>query len=127
MAYRSGHGGGCCGINHIRNFTAGGMGGGFNRGIPTREELRALIGDRGGRWNNPRGRSMLLEVVLTNRQCAAHPDLPVMLQEEGFKLVSRFSNPNSGNICNVFHYNKHPRSLTQRLPFPIVERLVQEE
>lgn len=118
MAYRSSHGGGCCGINHIRGFSRGGMAGYRpSLGIPTREELRELM--RPG--NTAANRGMLLEVVLTNNQCRQHPNVPVMLQEEGFKLVNRFLNPNSGNICNVFHYNKSPRSLTSRLPFPIVE------
>jgi hypothetical protein len=116
MAYRASHGGGCCGINHIRNFSPAP----WNRGgIPTREELRAMM--RQG--NTAANRGMLLEVVLTNKQCRQHPNLPVMLQEEGFKLVNRFLNPNSGNICNVFHYNKSPRSLTSRLPFPLVEAI----
>ncbi len=117
MAYRSSHGGGCCGINHIRGFSGGGMAGYQPLGIPTREELRELM--RPG--NTAANRGMLLEVVLTNNQCRQYPGVPVMLQEEGFKLVNRFLNPNSGNICNVFHYNKSPRSLTSRLPFPIVE------
>lgn len=116
MAYRARHGGGCCGINHIRNF-----GGAYGYGIPTREELRDMM--RQG--NTVANRGMLLEVVLTNNQCRRYPDLPVMLQEEGFKLVNRFLNPNSGNICNVFHYNKSPRSLTSRLPFPLVEAIEQ--
>lgn len=121
MAYRAGHGGGCCGINHIRGFGGGGMGGYHRVGVPTREELREMM--RPG--NMAANRGMLLEVVLTNNQCRQNPNVPIMLQEEGFKLVNRFLNPNSGNICNVFHYNKSPRSLTSRLPFPIVEPLEQ--
>jgi hypothetical protein len=117
MAYRSAHGGGCCGINHIRGFSDAYR----NRGNPTREELREMM--RTG--NMAANKGMLLEVVLTNTQCRQYPNLPIMLQEEGFKLVNRFLNPNSGNICNVFHYNKSPRSLTSRLPFPLVEAIEQ--
>lgn len=107
MAYRVGHGGGCCGVNHIRDAGT----------LRSEEELDNLI--RGTRQGATKG--MLVEIVLTNRQCQRRPELPVMIQRKGFKLVSRFLNPNSGNICNVFHYNRRPRSLTARLPFPIVE------
>ena len=109
MAYRAGHGGRCCGINNIVDAGS----------IRNEEEIDNLI--RGSRQGATRG--MLLEIVLTNRQCTRRPELPVMIQRKGFKLVSRFLNPNSGNICNVFHYNRRPRSLTARLPFPIVEAI----
>lgn len=107
MAARRTHGGGCCGINHISGFGGG----------ETKEHLLALIGTESRR----RTRSMILEVVLTNGQCKQYPNHPKWLQELGFKLVSRFCNPNSGNICNVFHYNKYPKSLTSSLPFKLVE------
>lgn len=107
MAFRTSHGGRCCGINNI-------VGAGS---IRNEEEIDNLIS--GTRQYATKG--MLIEIVLTNRQCTARPELPVMIQRKGFKLVSRFLNPNSGNICNVFHYNKSPRSLTSRLPFPIVQ------
>ena len=107
MAYRTNHGGGCCGVNHIREAGS----------IRNEEEIDTLL--QGTRQYAKKG--MLVEIVLTNRQCQQRPELPVMIQRKGFKLVSRFLNPNSGNICNVFHYNKSPRSLTSRLPFPIVQ------
>lgn len=107
MAYRNSHGGRCCGINHI-------VGAGS---IRSAEELDDLLRQTRQRVND----GMLVEIVLTNSQCRSRPELPVMIQKKGFKLVNRFKNPNSGNICNVFHYNRRPRSLTSRLPFPIVE------
>lgn len=107
MAYLNSHGGRCCGINNI--VSAG--------SIRNEKEIDDLL--RGTRQGATKG--MLVEIVLTNRQCANRPELPVMIQKKGFKLVNRFLNPNSGNICNVFHYNRRPRSLTSRLPFPIVE------
>jgi hypothetical protein len=119
MARLVGHGGGCCGIRHIRDF-------GFHR-TPTirsnsgvivnqgndRASLEALISQT--RQNKTEG--MLIEVVLTNSQCRAMPDLVEDLFDLGFTVVNRFKNPNSRNICNVFHYNKSPRSLTSRLPY----------
>lgn len=100
------HGGGCCGIRHIKDF-----------GIDTtKESIMAQLSST--RQHSTQG--MLVEVVLTNRQCKMYPDHPRWLQELGFKVVSRFKNPNSGNICNVFHYNKVPKSVTSRLPFPLI-------
>ena len=112
MAGLTYHGGRCCGMRHIFSFL----------GNETREDIENLIRLQ-TRQNVNQG--MLIEVVLTNGQCRSSPRLPVMLQEVGFKLVNRFRNPNTGNICNVFHYNKSPRSLTSRLPFPLVEAIEQ--
>jgi len=108
MSSRIVHGGRCCGINHIYGFGAN----------ETKERLKSLIDQSEFRR---RSRGMVLEVVLTNPQCKKYPNHPKWLQELGFKLVTRFVNPNSGNICNVFHYNKYPKSLTSNLPFKIVE------
>lgn len=101
------HGGSCCGMRHIWGF----------HDRETKAELQRHLADT--KQHPTQG--MLVEVVLTNAQCRRNPNHPKWLQELGFKLVSRFKNPNSGNICNVFHYNKAPRSLTTRLPFPIVQ------
>ena len=109
MAVLSYHGGRCCGINHMHSFN----------GTETVEDIKKLIASTRQRAT----RGMLIEAVLTNGQCNYYPSLLTNLQKVGFKLVSRFLNPNSGNICNVFHYNNKPRSLTSRLPFPIVEQL----
>ena len=53
----------------------------------------------------------LLEVVLTDK-CLSHPSHGKFwankLKAAGFKLVSRFTNPKSGNVCNVFHLYKKP-------------------
>jgi len=107
MVHRVSHGGQCCGINNIYGFGA----------TETKERIQSLINIS---ERNRRSRGMVFEVVLTNQQCKNYPDHPKWLQELGFKLVTRFINPNSGNICNVFHYNKYPKSLTLRLPFKIV-------
>lgn len=102
MLLRSSHGGRCCGINHISGFGA----------ATTKQDIvNALANTR-----QYERRGQLVEAVLTNRQLNSNPHLGQILDETGFKLVSRFQNPNSGNICNVFHYNKAPRSLTARLP-----------
>jgi hypothetical protein len=66
---------------------------------------------------------MLVEAVVTNRQLREMPNLGEALQKVGFKIVSRFRNPNSSNICNVFHYNAAPRSTTARLPFKLLKEV----
>lgn len=97
MAHLVSHGGGCCGIRHLRSFT----------GLETAKGLLELIN-----VNTAQGRtlSILIEAVLTNSQLKKNNEyLKKVMKEAGFKKVSSFCNPNSGNICNVFHYNKCPR------------------
>lgn len=107
MVTRSNHGGYCCGAQHLYNFNY----------HTTKEEIEMRLAQTRQYANQ----GQLVEVILTNRQCKELPNVPKWLQEIGFKLVNRFKNPNSGNICNVFHYNSSPRSLTSRLPFKIIE------
>lgn len=110
------HGGECCGITHIHNI----HGNNFREG--DMESLKAKIikyveefidenmgfydpeypEDEG--WKEPVERfNRLFEMVLTDQQLYeqgwAKP-----LKDFGFKLVSRFRNDNSDNICNVLHY-----------------------
>jgi len=108
MAHISGHGGHCCGIRHLHNFGVG----------DTKESIQRLID---AHTTQHRTQGYLVEAVITNFQCRYLPDLAKNLQEVGFKLVSRFKNPNSSNICNVFHLNVAPRSLTSRLPFKLIK------
>lgn len=107
MARMSHHGGGCCGARHLWGFI----------GDETVDDIKGLVGT-GSRQGSVR--SMNVEAIITNRQCRYHPSLPINLQKAGFRLVSRFNNPNTGNICNVFHYTKNVKPLN-RLAFPIVE------
>ena len=99
------HGGFCCGMNHLHSFQV--------YDDYSVEAIKRFI----RRTNQARINGMLVEVVLTNGQLREMPELGPNLEEAGFKLVSRFGNPNSRNICNVFHYNKNPRPLTRNLPY----------
>lgn len=108
MAYITAHGGHCCGIRHMYSF-------GY---LDTKESIQKLIDTETAQH---RTQGYLVEAVITNAQCRLLPNLAKNLQEVGFRLVSRFKNPNSSNICNVFHYNVAPRSLTTRLPFKLIK------
>lgn len=101
---RRGHGGSCCGINHSVGYSFGG------NAERIRREIR---GDKIGLANG-----MLLEVVVTDPQLISQPCLGPILAEEGFQLVTRFKNPNSPNIVNVFHYTAARRSMDD-LPFSL--------
>lgn len=107
MAYIQYHGGRCCGVRHMHSFN----------GNETEEDLRTLL----SRTRQHKTQGMLVEAVLTNAQLK-NSQLAENLQKVGFKLVSRFRNPNSGNVCNVFHYNQAPRPLSSRLPFKIIQQ-----
>jgi hypothetical protein len=97
---RSGHGGNCCGINHISNF--------YNY------QGKLHILERINQTNQNGKHGMLIEVVLTNAQCR-NMRLMTDLKDIGFRLVSRFVNPNSRAMCNVFHYNKKFSPINNRL------------
>jgi len=103
MAIVVGHGGGCCGVRHICHFT--------------RTDNAATIKGLVDTTRQAQTQGMLVEAVLTNEQLAWSNDLKSSLEEVGFKCIARFRNPNSGNICNVFHYNKVPRGFN-RFPKP---------
>ena len=98
------HGGGCCGMQHSSGYM-----------LSLREAMRKLDGELG---RLPAGR--LMEVVLTDGQFiqTPGPEFGNYLASKGFKLVSRFVNGNSGNICNVFHYHENPLPV-EHLPFPM--------
>lgn len=84
------HGGGCCGMRHSVGYSL------QNDANRIYETIRAAkAGRQPGR---------LIEVVVTNDQLNGQPNLGPILSKEGFKLVNRFLNDNSGNICNVFHF-----------------------
>lgn len=117
------HGGGCCGVKHLSNFSSTYRAylthpkNGIPRyiSIPISAEL---IKDAVSKTTQFQTQGILVEAVLTNTQLK-DPVVAEAIQDAGFKLVSRFKNPNSGNICNVFHYNQVPRSTTGRLPFKV--------
>jgi hypothetical protein len=87
------HGGSCCGIRHIHCF--------YSVGRLSVEEIKIELADAVRRA----GSAGVYEVVLTNSQMKNKRTVDA-LQEFGFELVSRFKNPNSSSICNVFHYYK---------------------
>lgn len=91
----TGHGGNCCGINHLYEFPDLDDAGG-------KEERKAMIAafiyalqSIGSDLRN------IVEVVLTDEQLRS--GWLRVVQRNGFKRVSRFKNSNSGNVCNIFH------------------------
>ncbi len=99
--YTSNHGGGCCGISHIRGF--------FESVTPSRvTQLRNYIRNLAGAspageyHSNDRGR--LIEVVLNDREYHWHETLI----NEGFIETTSFVNSNSGRTITVYHYTPFP-------------------
>lgn len=88
MIITSEHGGGCCGINHIHN-------------IPTFTEK-----NKKDLKNVTRGLKIehigLIEIILTTRKSYKWHDA---VKDIGYKEVSRFRNPKTGNTCIVYHYD----------------------
>lgn len=86
----AGHGGRCCGIQHIYNF---------NEDQETSHDLAWCIRHHDGLPNR------VLEAVLNDDQIAEHePDLIA----NGFVKVARWLNGNSGNFCNAYYrYKPH--------------------
>jgi hypothetical protein len=93
--YTVSHGGGCCGINHIQDF-----GREPNKGSVS--VLKKILNDN---INNSLDHSMLFEIALNEDQFPSWNDELVAI---GFRPVSMFKNPNSGNECKVYHYTKEP-------------------
>jgi hypothetical protein len=98
MAYRTNHGGGCCGITHIRDFLYF-----VDNDI---QSLNSNIPSKGVT-------NHLYEVVLTEHQVRQKPALLAALKAKQFRLVSQFRNKNSGNICYVFHRCKQTRTVLE--------------
>lgn len=92
---------GCCGIKHI------GYVGGSREPEYVDEKLRRV------RDYTQCSRGVLLTMALTNQQLSHKPMKEVFLPgiiDMGWELVTRFRNPNSGNIVNVFHYTSALRT-----------------
>lgn len=94
MPHLNGHGGSCCGINHILSFG----------NYPAKEYLKSL--DHAIASRMPVRQKGLLEVVLTDAQIRGESKEGLTwheaLLERGFVRVARFYN--SGNsTCNVYH------------------------
>ena len=96
MLQMTGHGGRCCGVRHIF---------GFDGTVDAAAIDNLLV-----RHVRP---GMFVEAVVTNGQLQRHRNIAPALRATGFKLVTRFKNPNSGNICNVFHRNQTPSRFTR--------------
>lgn len=109
------HGGGCCGVQHIRGFSRLNYLRESGRAFDVSDEsvsnaLLTFIRQKVERAyhrttmfneNNPRG-GILVEAILTDPQVASGWGAVMALA--GFRLVTRYQNDNSGNYCNVFHY-----------------------
>jgi hypothetical protein len=107
------HGGGCCGVFHISSFSQDF--GGKRTDAMCQKEIQAALDRYLVTGNNNR----LCEAVLTDNQCNRNGgQWPRVLRRMGFKLVARFRNSNSGNVCNVFHKINKPLSLEpENIPF----------
>lgn len=89
------HGGGCCGMRHLRNFSP-------NLDANADEIVRAL--DEQVHFGR------LAEVTLNSGQMQNYPNVMAKLAQLGFVLVGHFYNQNSGNRVGIFHL------ATTRLP-----------
>lgn len=114
------HGGQCCGMRHIYGMD--------NVSVDELDRRIRELDNEAGQGNR------LIEVVLSSRQVGerragnagarwhetvmAAGGWPAVLQERGFRLVSRFNNSNSSNDCYVFHRVPRFNSLEPaNLPF----------
>lgn len=100
------HGGNCCGMKHIWGLGVEDL---VTKRTFIKEKLeRNLngVGNNGIFYSNTA--CFLTEIVLTDEQMGSMPKLLQSMKELGFRRVSRFLNPNSGNVCNVFHSHKEP-------------------
>jgi hypothetical protein len=129
------HGGWCCGVTHLQGFDDPKIKAIKHTQYARRGQKFVYKEDVGYRWvDDPAGdfvewksepcnktneqvfdesveefRGGVLEVILTddflteNRWGKFWAD---KLKKAGFELVSRFTNTNSGNVCNVFHLYK---------------------
>ena len=121
MANIASHGGACCGVRHI-----------FSMDSATVADLDRLLAEVCPEGNGNR----MSEIILSERQVSvnrpngaqannrwapcvsAAGGWPAVLRERGFRLVSRFRNSNSGQLCYVFHHVPAWESLgAASLPF----------
>lgn len=94
-----GHGGGCCGMRHISGFYG------------TVDAIKADLIGKMAQVPQGKVRCRLIEIVLTQAQRKKYGE---MVEELGFKIVSRFNNANSSSTLNVYHYVKH--AVVERKP-----------
>lgn len=107
---RRGHGGGCCGVNHLFGF-----------GQPSVDIDRFVRRLEEGLQGMPH-RDMLAEVILTENQFDVddpEDNVRQSLTRMGWQEVSRFVNPNTGNICVVFHRARSLHLPTGPAPLPL--------
>ncbi len=117
-----GHGGACCGIRHIKNFTRQTRWNPNERKyVPAEEEFTAerienLIASAvypnpgAMERNGARTRGKIVEAVVTDSQFSKEPTLAQALYDAGFRIVNRFHN-NTGQLCNVLHRTTGGRDL----------------
>lgn len=118
------HGGGCCGIVHISDFSSPQNRQKMSVGwlqSEVQEALDFLNDDE----NNPDNEDRVVEAVLIDEQLDDDGWAPI-LKEVGFQPVSRFYNSNSGNYCNVFHYHRSGLMPLSHVPGFGTEEPVQE-
>lgn len=119
------HGGGCCGVRHIRGFQrspanrgyasygpplpgGGSYIGGFtpNNLALGPELLDALLAEFYRRYQEEEGgSSRLIEAILTDAQEAA--GWRAEIERRGFVRTIRFLNRNTGNFCNIYYLYRH--------------------
>ena len=103
----NGHGGSCCGINHIWDFPAGYS---FSATIAEKVEfIRQAVSNCLRQYADNRDRfygefdedkwHMAIEVVLVSGQLSTWQEA---LLEVGFTRIYEFPNSNSGNTCYIF-------------------------
>lgn len=96
------HGGDCCGMVHLYNFSSyRGIDSDANRTLYLQQETMLALDYLSDGEDDNRGR--VVEVVLTDDQLQQWANA---VKEVGYVPVSRFLNSNTGNVCTVFHYHE---------------------
>lgn len=88
--YKTDHGGGCCGIQHVQEF-----------GLVATAEAKKLLSSFMLKCRYA-GKSYLVEVALNEQQVPSWE--PVLLNDFDFVKVTTFKNPGSGRFVTLYVY-----------------------
>lgn len=98
------HGGDCCGITHIYNFSDDGC---YYSTKSLEAEWKQVVDYLENRYGDMHcGGTHVFEIVLTDEQLNMNNKFfKKKLEEKGFQLVNSFVNANTDNKVNIFHYS----------------------
>ena len=100
--YTRAHGGLCCGITHLLECY------GTDADVHAVEDAAKKLQEAQQYVSYPE--CILKEIVLTNKQMRACPNVLFAMKRAGFVRVARWKNSNSGNVCNMFLLYAEPAS-----------------